>query len=559
MSLITNYKNFFTNIVQFKQFSESRNVEIAKILIIYTVALIVDLLTLMVLTPLLEFFFNDSSITMTRKIENLLSMKLTPEILLISIIILSLSRAILNVFAGYKVAEFVEDIKIRKRNKVLNLLKTLKIENYQKIASGTILNTLIQELNRVGQIFSVLFSFLNGCITFVSFLYISMMVSYKVTFLAVFVSILKFSIISKLTSSTTVYGEMFTKVSEKINSQIVSLISSMKTLKVLGRFEYAKKKIYDSFVQNKDITQKFIFFKGLASHLDELFNVIVLVSLLVISKYYFNISIAELGVVFFCFNRMLRSISIFQKINITIRSEKFSFININNFLLHWGENKEKNGRIKRSFKQFIEFENVSYSLDKSKIIKNINLKLKKNKFYMIYGKSGIGKSIFLDLLLGIRSPDSGKIFYDKADLNDIDKNYLYRRIGYVSTDNHLFGNHIKESIELGAKISKSKFNDLMDNFLINEFLKSPDQRIYDQKNNFSSGQIQRIAIARGFINAKDILVLDEATANLDGNFEDKIFKNINLLKKQLTIVLVTHNKNLSKFADKCINFEEINR
>ena len=56
--------------------------------------------------------------------------------------------------------------------------------------------------------------------------------------------------------------------------------------------------------------------------------------------------------------------------------------------------------------------------------------------------------------------------------------------GYVSTDNHLFGNHIKESIELGAKISKSKFNDLMDNFLINEFLKSPDQRIYDQKNNF---------------------------------------------------------------------------
>ena len=178
---------------------------------------------------------------------------------------------------------------------------------------------------------------------------------------------------------------------------------------------------------------------------------------------------------------------------------------------------------------------------------------------MIYGKSGIGKSIFLDLLLGIRSPDSGKIFYDKADLNEIDKNYLYRRIGYVSTDNHLFGNHIKETIELGAKISKSKFNDLMDNFLINEFLKSPNQKIYDQKNNFSSGQIQRIAMARGFINAKDILVLDEATANLDGKFEDKIFKNINLLKKQLTIVLVTHNKNLSKFADKCINFEEINR
>ena len=559
MSMITNYKELLNKVVQFKQFSESSNVEIIKIVIIYSVALIVDLLTLMILTPLLEFFFNDSSLKITQKIENFLSIQLTPQILVTSLIGLSFSRAILNVYAGYKVTEFVEGIKIRKRNVVLNALGMLKIEDYQKLKSGTILNTLVTELNRVGKIFSIFFSLINGCLTFLSFLYVSVMVSYQVTFFAVFVSIIKFKTISRLTISATSNGERLTKVSEKISSKIVTLISSLKTLKILGKFEYAKKKIYDSFIQNKFITEKFVFLKGLASHLDELLTVIILIFLLVVSKYYFNTSIAELGVIFFCFNRILRSVSIFQKINITIRSEKFSFVNISNLLLNWEKNKQINGTVKQSFKEYIKFENVSYSINENKIINNINLKLKKNKFYMIYGKSGIGKSIFLDLLVGIRTPNTGKISYDKIDLNDIDKNFLYGRIGYVSADNNLFGKNIRESIELGVKISKSKFNDLMDNFLINEFSKNPDQIIYDQKNNFSSGQIQRVAMARGFVYAKDILILDEATANLNSKFEDKIFKNINLLKKKLTIVLVTHNKKLSKFADECINFEEINR
>ena len=203
--------------------------------------------------------------------------------------------------------------------------------------------------------------------------------------------------------------------------------------------------------------------------------------------------------IFFCFNRILRSVSIFQKINITINSEKFSFINIENLLFNWRKNKQINGTIKKSFKQFIKFENVSYSIDETKILKNINLKLKKNKFYVIYGKSGIGKSIFLDLLIGIRSPNCGKIYYDRTNLNDIDRNYLYERVGYVSADKYLFGKNIKEAILLGRKISIKEFNDLIDKFLIKEFLNNPEEIIYDQKNNFSSGQIQRVAMARGFI------------------------------------------------------------
>ena len=211
MSMITNYKELLNKVVQFKQFSESSNVEIIKIVIIYSVALIVDLLTLMILTPLLEFFFNDSSLKITQKIENFLSIQLTPQILVTSLIGLSFSRAILNVYAGYKVTEFVEGIKIRKRNVVLNALGMLKIEDYQKLKSGTILNTLVTELNRVGKIFSIFFSLINGCLTFLSFLYVSVMVSYQVTFFAVFVSIIKFKTISRLTISTTSNGERLTK------------------------------------------------------------------------------------------------------------------------------------------------------------------------------------------------------------------------------------------------------------------------------------------------------------------------------------------------------------
>ena len=168
------------------------------------------------------------------------------------------------------------------------------------------------------------------------------------------------------------------------------------------------------------------------------------------------------------------------------------------------------------------------------------------------------EKVYFRFIVGIRTPNTGKISYDKIDLNDIDKNFLYGRIGYVSADNNLFGKNIRESIELGVKISKNKFNDLMDNFLINEFSKTKI-RLFMIKKIIFIWTNSKGCNGSGFVYAKDILILDEATANLNSKFEDKIFKNINLLKKKLTIVLVTHNKKLSKFADECINFEEINR
>ena len=118
-----------------------------------------------------------------------------------------------------------------------------------------------------------------------------------------------------MTAATKLYGEMFTKVNEKISSSIVSMISSVKTLKIIGKFKFAQKEIYDSFVKSKFISQMFVFFKKLASHMDELLNVIILISFLFVSKYYFNTSITELGVIFFCFNRILSSVTIFQKID----------------------------------------------------------------------------------------------------------------------------------------------------------------------------------------------------------------------------------------------------
>ena len=208
------------------------------------------------------------------------------------------------------------------------------------------------------------------------------------------------------------------------------------------------------------------------------------------------------------------------------------------------------------FKQ-LNLKNISfyYKEPNSLILKNINLQINKNSITGIIGKTGSGKSTLIDILTGLQEPQIGSIF-----LNDkkLDQNIInfQRSIGYVSQEITLFDDSIKKNIAF-------LFNDkLIDNDKIeratrlaniNEFLNNLpeglDTIVGEKGIQLSGGQRQRIGIARALYNNPKILILDESTNSLDKVTESSILQELKLLKKELTIIFITHKLGILKYCD----------
>ena len=197
----------------------------------------------------------------------------------------------------------------------------------------------------------------------------------------------------------------------------------------------------------------------------------------------------------------------------------------------------------------ITFENLSFSYAKStmSVLEDINLKIPKRSTTGIIGASGSGKSTFINILVGLLSPNSGKIYVDETEL-DYDNISAWRKnIGYVSQHVYLSDNSIMENIAFGIEpdnISIERINHVIQEAQLSELINSLPQgyrtRVGERGVQLSGGQQQRIGIARALYNNPEVLILDEATSALDTKTEENIMRAVNSLKSKKTIIIVTH-------------------
>ena len=210
-----------------------------------------------------------------------------------------------------------------------------------------------------------------------------------------------------------------------------------------------------------------------------------------------------------------------------------------------------------NFKRQIKIENLNFDIQNKNIIKNLNLEIKKNSLVGIYGSTGSGKSTLIDLIMGLRKPKTGNIKIDDINLADIDQEQWRNEISYVPQEIFLLNTTIENNIifNLNKKenTNRVKLQEIIENVQLKEFVNSKIEKIdYITGENgmfLSGGQKQRIGLARALYKNHTILILDEATSALDSNTEEKILQYLSELKKDRTIIFVTHKKELSKYFD----------
>ena len=195
------------------------------------------------------------------------------------------------------------------------------------------------------------------------------------------------------------------------------------------------------------------------------------------------------------------------------------------------------------------------------ILDNISLDIKKGESIGIIGRTGSGKSTFVDLLLRIYNVDEGMIFYDDHDIRRIPLKVLYDSIAYVPQDNFLFNDTISGNIRFGKKgeisdeevIKAATLADLSEN--IDEFKDGYNTLIGERGSTISGGQKQRTSIARALIKDAPILILDDSVSAVDTDTEDKIIKNLKQTRKGKTTILIAHRISTVRKLDKILLFD----
>ena len=226
--------------------------------------------------------------------------------------------------------------------------------------------------------------------------------------------------------------------------------------------------------------------------------------------------------------------------------------------------------ITQNNKTDISINNVNFSYDENLVLKNMNMTLPGGKIIGILGKSGCGKSTLLKLIMRFWDVDKGEIKIGNDNIKNINTNELRKYESYLTQRTHLFNDTIEQNIKLAKK--EATINDIISaakKASIHDFImslpKKYETNVGELGNLLSSGEKQRIGLARAFLHGPKLLLLDEPTSNLDSLNEAIILKSILEEKKEYdnkdnknndkTIIIVSHRASTLDCVDALIKFE----
>ena len=202
----------------------------------------------------------------------------------------------------------------------------------------------------------------------------------------------------------------------------------------------------------------------------------------------------------------------------------------------------------------LRFDQVTLGYDRRTVIARADFSIPAGSLCAFTGASGGGKTTLVDSVLGLMTPDSGRVLVDGIDLADADIIAWRRHIGYVPQELVLFNDSVLMNISFGRDdITEADVRRALKDAEALEFVEAMprglDTPVGERGSALSGGQRQRLALARALVHSPDLLILDEATAALDPVTEAEICRTLRRLAGERTILAISHQPRIADIAD----------
>lgn len=513
------------------------------------------------LLPLLEKLTNVTSTAENFLVKNmnkffeLLSIDKNFTSIAVLIVILLLTKFLIDMLSVKFFEKTMANLSFQIRKSLAKTLIKLDFESFERIKNNELISIFQEQIMRVRNFFRNSINLITHILETIIFLSSSFIINTNLTLFAILLGISKFFILSRVHILNQKLGKELTQRQMNDNKSIIDTFSSMKFLRFMNKEKFGFNKIITSQINLDEVTRKnnilFFFLKNLNELLNLLFLGVFLAYGLLVSK-----NINELIILIIFLNKAL---SVFSQIQKTIYKMEtaYSALNIiNKNIDKWARGNYFIGKKIINDFDSIVLKNVTIKTKKKNLFKNLNLEFPSNKIYLVTGDSGVGKTIFMESLLGLRKIHSGNIYIGRniLEYNKINFEKWFSQIGYISNNPSFFDDTLFENIKLGSnEISNNSIKNYLDEFeLKNAFQKNGliEKIELDPKNiGLSLGQSQRIQIIRGILHSKKILFIDEGLSNLELELNNKILHLLSKLKSKLTIFIISHNIDRNKFID----------
>ncbi|MCC0636603.1 MULTISPECIES: ABC transporter ATP-binding protein [unclassified Clostridioides] len=469
---------------------------------------------------------------------------------------------LVKLFKGIFTARLSQSIVRDMRSNLFLKFRNLPITFFDKSPTGDIMSRVTNDVDNIStgistSLVQLITGILNILLTFIMMFILSPILT--------FCSIVLIPIVMFLSNFIAKRTRVFFKQQQvelgKLNSHIEEMISNINVVKA---FNYEKKSVGDFKAINDRLLSISLKSQIYTSLLMPIMNVISNIGFAIIciiggvlaSKDVITIGVIAsflsyvrqftrpLNELANLFNTLLSAVAGCERVFEVMDEQEEEQINSNTKSDIYNN---KNNNLKKSFiNGDIEFKDVSFSYDSKKnILSDINLKIKAGTSNAIIGETGSGKTTIINLITNFYQVEKGKIFLDGNDIYSVDRNCLRNYFGVVPQESYIFNDTVMENIRYGnltatdeQVISASKIANLH-KFII-KMHGGYETVLSDRGEDLSEGQKQLISIARAVLKNAPILILDEATSNIDIATEAKIQDAINNVTYGKTSIIIAH-------------------
>ena len=558
-------KKYFID--SYKLLKNDEKKEVTYFFILTIVSLILETLSIGALYPLLSVFVADDindKFPFIKIILDYFNINNSSDIILIFVsIFVLLAFLIKNIFLIYFLfwhSNFYRNLRVRIKS---DLLKIYNYETYnfhlQNNSSNLVRNITLTTDQAITNIYNCMMIIIEGTIFLALCTLLFFIQSEMIFFLLFVIGVPTIIFVPIIKSIVGKWGEIVISYQGRAMKALLQSFSMIKEIKIFNKEIEFVNHYTNEEKQAQNYIKKTAILKNIPRFFFETLILISIIGYIFLQSKNHSIALSslipELGILIVTVLRIYPSINkiIFSlnKLSQNHKAVKIITTDLNNY-----KNSTETNYDKISFVNEIKFENLCFSyLQKKNILKNLNISIKKGEYIGIFGKSGSGKSTFLDILLGLFIPSSGKIFVDNKEINLCSRSWR-NKIGYIPQVVNLIDENLLKNICLEThqdKIDYDHFYKIIRQSNLENFLKYLPEKEFtylgERGSKISGGEKQRIGIARALYRKSEILVLDESTNSIDFKTKKIVLETINMLKKEKTIISVSHELEDLKYCD----------